>query len=230
MIIIYHDGKVAININKVIIQHNMKLKLYIWTRRSSHDTFLRVPRRFESIVNITRIITWQHDTHEPQRHHEWPQLTTWSMCRARSYLALVPSSTWMPRRTFRGWPDTIPYNIHKEVRYRPTCRHTKLLSLRDPVIPYVALHNQVLVHLGSTDADLNRLRQGYHLGAPNFLSRPHSALPINYSPFFPNCLARSQFRPTSLQIHLNHTGPPSIEKTLLRANSNHLSSIDSLHN
>jgi hypothetical protein len=35
-------------------------------------------------------------------------------------LTLVPSSTHMPRRTHSGWPDTIPYNIHKEVGYRPT--------------------------------------------------------------------------------------------------------------
>jgi hypothetical protein len=34
--------------------------------------------------------------------------------------AVVPSYTCMPQWIHHGWPDTIPYNIHKEVRYGPT--------------------------------------------------------------------------------------------------------------
>jgi hypothetical protein len=77
---------------------------------------------------------------QAQRHHAWQPFTTWSKGRAGSYLALVPSSTRMPRRTHRGWPDTIPYNIHKEVGYRPTQRHAKLLSLGIPYVPYAPVH------------------------------------------------------------------------------------------
>jgi hypothetical protein len=53
---------------------------------------------------------------------------------------------------------------------------------------------------------------GYHLGAPNLWSRPHSTLPIQYSPLFPNYPAWSQFFPSTWSIHLNHIGPPSIER------------------
>jgi hypothetical protein len=69
---------------------------------------------------------------------------TRSKSRAGSYLALVPSSTCIPRRTHRGWPDTIPYNIHKEVGYRPTRRHVKLLSLGIPYVPYASIHFKCL--------------------------------------------------------------------------------------
>jgi hypothetical protein len=81
---------------------------------------------------------------QAQRHHAWQPFTTWSKGRAGSYLALVPSSTRMPRRTHRGWPDTIPYNIHKEVGYCPTQRHAKLLSLGIPYVPYIAVHFKCL--------------------------------------------------------------------------------------
>jgi hypothetical protein len=50
----------------------------------------------------------------------------------------------MPRQTHRGWPDTIPYNIHKEVGYRPTQRHVKLLSLGIPYVPYAPVHFKCL--------------------------------------------------------------------------------------
>jgi hypothetical protein len=33
--------------------------------------YLRVSWRLESIVILQGKITWQHDTHEPWRHHEW---------------------------------------------------------------------------------------------------------------------------------------------------------------
>jgi hypothetical protein len=36
---------------------------------------------------------------------------------------------------------------------------------------------------------------GYHLGAPNLWSKPHSALHIQYSPLSPNCPAWSQVKP-----------------------------------
>jgi hypothetical protein len=84
------------------------------------------------------------------RHHEWKPFTTQSKSRVGSYLTLVPSSTHMPRWTHRGWPDTIPYNIHQEVGYRPTRRHTKLLSLGIPYVPYAP------VHFNACSSGLNR--------------------------------------------------------------------------
>jgi hypothetical protein len=63
---------------------------------------------------------------------------------AENYLALVLYFTRTPQRTHRGWPDTIPYNIHKEVGYRPTQQHMKLLSLGIPYVPYASVHFKCL--------------------------------------------------------------------------------------
>jgi hypothetical protein len=112
-------------IMKLIILH-----LGVVNRRHS---FPRVSWRFESIVNLERKITWQHDTREPQRLHEWQPFTLRSKSQSGSYLTIVPSSTRMPQWTHRGWPDTIPYDIHKEVGYHPTQCHMMLVSLWDPM-------------------------------------------------------------------------------------------------
>jgi hypothetical protein len=89
-------------------------------------------------INLTTRYT------QAQRHHVWQPFATWSKGRAGSYLTLVLSSTRMPRWTHRGWPDTILYNIHKEVGYRPTQRHAKLLSLRIPYVPCAPVHFKCL--------------------------------------------------------------------------------------
>jgi hypothetical protein len=71
---------------------------------------------------------------------------------------------------------------------------------------------------------------GYHIQIFEFMIQTTLNLPIQYSPLSPNCPARSQVMPTSRSIHLYHIGPPSIENALSRADSNHSSSTDSLHN
>jgi hypothetical protein len=105
---------------------------------------------------------------------------TQSKSQAGSYLALVPSSMRMPRRTHRGWPNTIPYNIHKEVRYHPTRWHTKLLSLGIPYVSYASVHFKCLFIWTQPTRALNDTGKGYHLGAPNFRS--------NHSSFFPSSI------------------------------------------
>jgi hypothetical protein len=102
---------------------------------------------------------------------------TRSKSRAGSYLALVPSSTRMPRWTHRGWPDTIPYNIHKEVGYHPTQRHTKLLSLGIPYVPYASVHFKCLFIRTQPTRALIDTGGGYHLGAPNIRSDHSSSFP-----------------------------------------------------
>jgi hypothetical protein len=121
-------------------------------------------------LNLTREITWQHDTREPWRQHEWQQFMTRSKSRAGSYLTLVPSFTRLPRWTHRGWPDTIPYNIHKEVGYYPTRWHTKLLSLRDPIKSHMRQYPTQTCSSGLDDRSLTDTGGGYHFGAPNFRS------------------------------------------------------------
>jgi hypothetical protein len=120
---------------------------------------------------------------------------TQSKSRVGSYLTLVPSSTRMPRRTHRGWPDTILYNIHKEVGYRPTQRHAKLLSLEIPYVPYAPVHS-MLVHQGITDASLNWHRRVLQPWSSEYQIIPLILLPIQYSPFSPNCPAQSPIMST----------------------------------
>jgi hypothetical protein len=119
---------------------------------------------------------------------------TQSKSRAGSYLTLVSSSTRMPRRTHRGWPNIIPYNIHKEVWYHLTRRHAKLLSLGIPYVPYAPVHS-MLIHQGSTDVGLNWHRRGLQPWSSEYQIRPLIHLPIQYSPFSPNCPAQSPFMP-----------------------------------
>jgi hypothetical protein len=102
---------------------------------------------------------------------------TRSKIQAGSYLTLVLSSTRMPRRTHRGWPDTIPYNIHKEVGYHPTQWHVTLLSLEIPYVPYASVHFKYLFIRIQLRQALNDTGGGYHLGAPNIRSDHSSSFP-----------------------------------------------------
>jgi hypothetical protein len=83
----------------------------------------------------------------------------------------------MPRQTHRGWPNTILYNIHKEVGYRPTQRHAKLLSLGIPYVPYASVHFKYLFIQTQPTWALNDIGGGYHLGALNIRSYHSSSFP-----------------------------------------------------
>jgi hypothetical protein len=89
----------------------------------------------------------------------------------------VPSSTCMPRQTHHGWPDTISYNIHVEVWYRPTRRHAKLLSLRIPFVPYVPVHFKCFFNRAQLTRALINTGGGYHLGALNIRTDHSSSFP-----------------------------------------------------
>jgi hypothetical protein len=95
----------------------------------------------------------------------------WSKSWAGSYLALLPSSTCMPRQTQRGWLKHYSI-VHpwSEVRYCPTHRHTKLLSLGILYVPYVSVHFKCLFIRSQPMRALTDTGGGYHLGAPNFRS------------------------------------------------------------
>jgi hypothetical protein len=101
----------------------------------------------------------------------------WSKSQSGSYLTLVLSYTHMPQRTHRGWPDTIPYNIHKEVGYHLTRQHAKLLSLGIPYVPYVPVHFKCLFIWTQPTRALIDTCEGYHLGAPNIRSDHSSSFP-----------------------------------------------------
>jgi hypothetical protein len=128
-------------------------------------------------------------------NHGWQQCTTRLKSWAGSYLALVPSSTRMPRRIHRGWPDTIPYNINKEVGYRPTRRHTKLLSLGIPYVSYATVHFKCLFIQTQLTRAINDPGGGLPPWSSKFHIRPLILLAIQYYPFLPNCPARSPIMP-----------------------------------
>jgi hypothetical protein len=142
--------------------------------------YSRVIMEIQANLNFAREITWQHDTREPRRQHEWQQFMIRSKSRAGSYLALVPSSTCMPRRTHRGWPKHYPI-IHpwSEVRYRPTHRHMKLLSLEILYIPYALVQFKYLFIRTQPTWALINIGGGYHLGAPNIISDHSPSFPSN---------------------------------------------------
>jgi hypothetical protein len=83
----------------------------------------------------------------------------------------------MPWCTHRGWPDTIPYNIHKEVGYRLTQRHVKLLSLGIPYVLYASVHFKCLFIQTQPMCPLNNTGGGYHLRALNVRSDHPSSFP-----------------------------------------------------
>jgi hypothetical protein len=90
--------------------------------------------------HLEREITWQNDTHEPRRQHEWPP-----------FMMTIKESGWglpHPSAVFHtetspsscGWPEHYPfYHPWSEVRYRPTQWPLKLLSLRDSIYPICAV-------------------------------------------------------------------------------------------
>jgi hypothetical protein len=135
-------------------------------------------------LNLASEITWQYDTRRLEGHHGWQQFITRSKSRAGSYLALVPSSTRMPQRIHHGWPNTILYNIHKEVRYRPTQRHMKLLSLRGAIKFRMRQYTTQTCSSGSDDQSLTDIGRGYHLKDLNFRSDHSSSFPSIILPFF----------------------------------------------
>jgi hypothetical protein len=96
---------------------------------------------------------------------------TWPKSRVGSYLTLVSSSTHMTRRTHCGWLEHYPItHSWSEVRYRPTHRHIKLLSLGISYVMYALIHFKCLFIRTQPTRALIDTGGGYHLGAPNIRS------------------------------------------------------------
>jgi hypothetical protein len=154
----------------------------------------------------------------------------WPKILAGSCLALVPPSTHMPQWTHRGWPKHYPI-IHpwSEVRYHPTRRHMKLLSLGIPYVPYALVHFKCLFIRTQPTRSLIDTGGGYHLGALNIRSDHSPSFHPVFSifPSLPHLVSNYENYST---IMLNHIGPPSIERALSWVDSNHLTSTDSLYN
>jgi hypothetical protein len=65
----------------------------------------------------------------------------------------------------------------------------------DSICPVCVSTFQMPAHSDPTDAGLTRHRRGLPPWSSKFQMRPLPFLPIQYSPFSPNCPARSHFKP-----------------------------------
>jgi hypothetical protein len=111
--------------------------------------------------HLAREITWQYDTREPHRYHEWPPFALTIKESSRAHCTLVPSSTWKPRRLSMGGPNTIPMSSMKysgESSNSATVDATKFVGPhKSRMCQYTT---QCLLQQGTTDAVLNRHRRG----------------------------------------------------------------------
>jgi hypothetical protein len=65
----------------------------------------------------------------------------------------------------------------------------------DSIYPVCVSTFQMLIHSDPTDVGLNRHRRGLPPWSSEYQIRPLPFLPIQYSPFSPNCLTRSLIMP-----------------------------------
>jgi hypothetical protein len=100
----------------------------------------------------------------------------------------------MPRWANRGWPMHYPIlNSLGMVGYLPSQRHTKLLSLWDPIKSHMRQCITQTCSSGPDDRSLTDTGGGYHLGALNFRSDHSSSFPFSILHF-------PQIAPPGLQL------------------------------
>jgi hypothetical protein len=97
-----------------------------------------------------------------------------------------------------------PWVAHALSHYTPA-RYGRIASVSvahdaiqfgDSICPVCISTFQILVQQGSTNAALNRHRWGLPPWSYEYQIRPLTLLPIQYSPFSPNCPTRSPIMPT----------------------------------
>jgi hypothetical protein len=139
--------------------------------------------------------------------HTWTTTTPWATIVHDDYQRVESGpyypSAGLPHDTLtgiRGWPPHYPfYHPLSMVGCHPTLRPLKLQSLRDPINPICAVHNQILFIREQSMRALIDTGGGYHLGAPNLWFRPLSTFASSFLHFPQNA-------PPGLQVcqHLNH--------------------------
>jgi hypothetical protein len=140
--------------------------------RRTNLTHFWVSWRFESIVNLVREITWQHDTHGPRRHHEWQQFTMTIKEPSRAHLTLV--------HVFHAYASAdiswVTYALSRvsPVRYGRISSNSATVEaskFRGPQkISYAQYITQSLFIRTQPTRALIDTRGGYHLGALNIRS------------------------------------------------------------
>jgi hypothetical protein len=119
--------------------------------------------------HIAKEITWQYDTHEPHRYHEWPPFAL--TIEESGRVLLRPSvvfraktsmcSPWMARTLSQ-------YTPVKRGKISPNSMTDKLLSLRDPInLICVSTQLNACCNRAQPTWSLIDTVRGYHIGAPN---------------------------------------------------------------
>jgi hypothetical protein len=128
--------------------------------------------------HLVREITWQHDTCEPHRYHEWPPFALTIKESSRPHRTLVPSSTWKPRRVIRGGLNTIPMS---SVKYSGVSSNSATVNATKFVGPHKfrvrQYTTQYLLQQGTTDAIINRHRRWLPPWSSESDIRPLSSFP-----------------------------------------------------
>jgi hypothetical protein len=137
-------------------------------------------------------------------HHRWQQFTMWPRRWSGPTSPYCTSSTHMPRWIHRGWPmhylDVHPLGM---VGYLPSRRHTTLVSLGIPYVPYVSVHFNCLFNRVQPMRALIDIGRGYHLWALNFR--------LDHSPSFPSSILHFPLiTPLGLQLYqpFDHLAKP----------------------
>jgi hypothetical protein len=134
-------------------------------------------------IHLTREITWQYDTRELRRHHEWPPFVMtinksgWILPHPSAVLHVITSTG------ICGWQKLYPIvHLWSEVRYHPTQRSLKLLILWDPIISYASVHNQSCSPVPDDRSSIDT-GGGYHIRSSKYENRPLSPFPSDILQF-----------------------------------------------
>jgi hypothetical protein len=124
-------------------------------------------------IHLAREITWQHDTCEPRRQHEWLQFAT--TIKESGRVAPFPSVR-LPhnstRWAIRGWHLHNP-GIHHYMRSEGSSNSATIEATkfaRTPKFPYVLVHNQYLLIKNQPMRSLIDTGGGNYLWALNLTS------------------------------------------------------------
>jgi hypothetical protein len=128
---------------------------------------------------------------------------------SQAHLTLVHVFHVIPRWASVGGPHTIP-----DTPWRYGGVSSTLISLLDPINPYVPVHNQCVITRAQPTQSLIDTGGGYHLRSFEHENRPLPDLHIWYSTLSPSCPTQSRIVPHSGSKRLNHIGPLSEERAL----------------
>jgi hypothetical protein len=175
---------------------------------SKPDPYPWVSWRFESIIHLASDKTWQHETHEPHRHHEWPKLVTTIKESSRAHHTLVQVFHTLPHQVYVGGPHTIPKS---PMKYGGVSSNLATVEATKLAGPHKSRMCQYIINACCNRAQptgsLTDISGGYNLGAPNLISDHSQPYHLVFST--PPCWPRPvSHRATNSIANINHIEPP----------------------